>query len=72
MNNNIRSIYDENVTPRMLTIEQACTYTGRGRTSCRAWCDSIGATRHFSRKLVRYDKDVIDRVLDEMNAGEAE
>lgn len=63
---NKRKIHDDTVTPRMLTIEQACTYTNRGRTSCREWCDSIGATRRFSRKLVRYDREVIDKALDDM------
>lgn len=48
---------------RMLTIEQAVKYTGRGRNACRDWCNAIGATRHYGR-MVRYDKKVIDAELD--------
>ena len=53
---------------RMLTIEQACAYTGFGKASCRKWCDEIGATCKFG-KIVRFDKTVIDRVLDNSNAA---
>lgn len=61
-----RKNYDKETEPRMLTIDQACAYTGRGRTSCREWCNEIGATRHYGAKMVRYDKSVIDAALDGM------
>lgn len=48
---------------RMLTVEQAMAYTGRGRNTCRDWCNEIGATRHYGR-MVRYDKKIIDAALD--------
>ncbi len=51
---------------RMLTMEEACTYTGMGRSSCRQWCEEIGAVRRFG-KMVRLDKEVIDRVYDAMD-----
>lgn len=51
---------------RLLTLEQACTVTGMGRTRCREFCDRWGATRILSPRMVRYDKVVINRVLDEM------
>lgn len=51
---------------RLLTLEQACTVTGMGRTRCREFCDRWGATRIFSPRMVRYDRKTIDRVLDSM------
>lgn len=51
---------------RLLTLEQACTVTGMGRNRCREWCDKHGATRRLSPRMVRFDKSVINRVLDEM------
>ena len=50
---------------RLLTAEQAQNYVGMGRTCCRQWCDEIGATRKFGGS-VRFDKKVIDKVLDEL------
>lgn len=51
---------------RLLTLEQACTVTGMGRTRCREFCDRWGATRILSPRMVRYDRKTIDRVLDSM------
>lgn len=51
---------------RMLTLEQACVITGMGRNRCKEWCNRIGARRQFSPRMVRYDKQTIIRVLDEM------
>lgn len=51
---------------RLLTLEQACTVTGMGRNRCREWCDKNGATRRLSPRMVRFDKVVINRVLDKM------
>lgn len=49
---------------RMLNRQQAATYCGMGLSSCRAWCDSIGATRRFSERIVLFDKKIIDAALD--------
>ena len=51
---------------RMLTIDQACTYTGMGKTTCRKWCEEIGAVRRFG-SMVRYDKMIIDQVFEQMD-----
>ena len=51
---------------RLLTLEESCTVLGMGRNRTREWCDKIGATRRLSPRMVRYDKMVINRVLDEM------
>lgn len=53
---------------RLLTIEEACGYLGRGRNTARLWLDEIGATRHFGAKTIRFDKRVIDAALDQMTA----
>ena len=52
---------------RLLTPDQAQAYTGMGRTMCRKWCDEIGATRKFGSS-VRFDKNVIDKALDNLTA----
>ena len=51
---------------RLLTLEQACTVTGMGKNRCREFCDRWGATRKLSPRMVRYDKLVINKALDEM------
>ena len=53
------------VEPRMLDVKQGCAYTGRGITSFKKWAEEIGAKRKFG-KLLRYDRKVIDEVLDAM------
>lgn len=55
---------------RMLTIEQASSYTGLGRSTCRKWCEEIGAVRKFGN-MVRFDKVVIDNALDQMETVKA-
>lgn len=50
---------------RMLTTQQACEYTGMGRTRCTEWCIKVGAMRRFGN-MVRFDKHVIDKALDAM------
>ena len=52
---------------RMLHADQAQRYTGMGRTAFRKWADSIGATRKFGSS-VRFDKNVIDKALDNLTA----
>ena len=56
------------IMPRLFTIDQACSYTGRGRTAFRLWAEEIGAVRHFG-KAVRFDRLVIDQALDAMGDG---
>lgn len=53
---------------RLLTSEGLCEYIGRGKNSARAWADEIGATRKFG-KAVRFDRAVIDKALDNMEAA---
>ena len=53
---------------RLLTAEQAQRYAGMGRMSLRKWADQIGATRKFGRRVM-FDKVVIDKALDAMEAG---
>lgn len=51
------------IEPRMLTRDQACTYTGMGRTNFTAWAREIGAERKFG-KAARFDRTIIDAALD--------
>lgn len=53
---------------RMMTVQQASAYCGMGKNTFRKWADQIGATRKFGTKMLRYDRAVIDRVLDEMSS----
>lgn len=52
---------------RMFSIEEACFYTGMGRTACRKWLDSIGATKKIGKRVI-CDREVIDKALDTMTA----
>lgn len=54
---------------RMLNRQQAAQYTGMGLNACRAWCDEIGATKRFSERVIRFDKQVIDAALDRITEG---
>lgn len=51
---------------RLLTLTQACVVTGMGKNRCRQFCDRIGATRKFSPRMIRYDRNTIERTLDRM------
>ncbi len=55
---------------RMLSEVEACNYVGMGRVYFRQWAAEIGARRVFSKRLVRYDKTVIDAALDAMDSHE--
>lgn len=55
---------------RLLNIKEAAELLGMGTTSARAWLDEAGATRKISTRIVRYDRTVIDKALDEMGAGQ--
>lgn len=52
---------------RMLSIDEACFYTGMGRTACRAWLDQIGAVKKIGKRVI-CDREVIDKALDTMSA----
>lgn len=53
---------------RMLTLEQGAKYAGMGISFFRKWSAQIGARRVFSDRLVRYDRAIIDKALDEMKS----
>ena len=63
---NKRTINETEV--RMMDVDQGATYTGRGKTTFKAWANQIGATRRFGRS-VRYDRRVIDAALDAMSSA---
>lgn len=58
-----------NSAARLLTIEQAAGYVGMGKSSFRKWANEIGATRVFSARMTRYDREVIDAALDALKDG---
>ncbi len=48
---------------RMLSEKEALEYLGIGRSTCRKYCEQIGAIKHIgSRRL--YDRNVIDAHMD--------
>ena len=53
---------------RWFDLEQGCTYTGLGKTSFRAWAKQIGSEIKIGR-IVRYDKQIIDKAMDEATAS---
>lgn len=53
---------------RYMTEQATMAYLSASRFHVRNWCKQIGATRKLGN-AVRYDKEVIDRVLAEQ--GEA-
>lgn len=59
---------------RLMKLPEAAEYIGRGRTFAFKWLDSIGAKVVLSKKCVCYDREIIDRKIDELRqaAGEAE
>ena len=54
---------------RLFDIDTACLYLSMGKTRCREWLISIGAVRKFGGRVL-YDRNVIDAVLDRMEAPE--
>lgn len=56
---------------RMLTTQEAAGYCGMGLTTFRQWGAKIGA-RKVIGNLVRYDRQILDAVLDEAEAKEAD
>lgn len=58
----------ENISSkRLLTMKEACFYTGMGRTKCRSFADQIGAVRKFGSRVL-IDRIVIDKALNDMGA----
>ena len=51
---------------RMLSIEEAQGYTGLGRTSCRAFCEEVGALRKIGGRII-IDRRVLDKALDRLD-----
>ena len=51
---------------RMLSIEEAQGYTGLGRTSCRAFCEEVGALKKIGGRII-IDRTVLDQALDKLN-----
>lgn len=49
---------------RWFDLEQGCTYTGLGKTTFRSWAKQIGAEIKIGR-IVRYDKAIIDKAMDQ-------
>ena len=54
---------------RMLTAQEAAGYCGMGLTTFRQWGAQIGAKKVIGN-LVRYDRLIIDAVIDEANTKE--
>lgn len=54
---------------RMLTAQEAAGYCGMGLTFFRKWAAQIGARRKIG-SLVRYDRQVLDAVIDATEAKE--
>ena len=48
---------------RMLDGEELCNYLGLGRNRARDFAKSLGADRHYGRRVV-YDRVIIDRAID--------
>lgn len=49
---------------RWFDLEQACTYTGLGKSTFRTWAKQIGAEIKIGR-IARFDKLIIDKAMDE-------
>lgn len=65
MRKRITNFYEQ----RMLTAAEAAGYCGMGLTTFRQWGAQIGAKKVIGN-LVRYDRLIIDAVIDEANTKE--
>ncbi len=70
-------IQDANTQPRtgrfegrLFDLSTAAAYISLGETRAREWLTKIGAKRKFGA-AVRYDRNVIDRALDAMEADDS-
>lgn len=48
---------------RLLDVVELCNYLGIGRNRAKEFARSIGADRHYGRRVV-YDRVIIDRAID--------
>lgn len=48
---------------RYIREADACEYTSMSRAYFRAWAVKIGARRQLGKRLVLYDREVIDAAL---------
>lgn len=62
----MNTIYLPESHSRLLTTREAANYVGLGIQSFRKWADEIGATRYIGPKSVRFDKEVIDKAIDQL------
>ena len=60
-----RNRSDQLDAKRMFTAQEGADYCSMGVHSFRNWGKAIGAERRFGRS-VRYDRQVIDNILDNM------
>ena len=74
MNRNMNVQQKPNLAPpiplpkRLLSIEEAVTYLGLGKSSARKYLESIGAKRKIGRRVL-YDKNTIDQHLNHSEGG---
>jgi len=60
---------DQGAEIRLFDINQAALYIGMGQTKAREYLEKMGAKISFGR-IVRYDKRIIDEVIDKQLGGE--
>ena len=65
--NKARNRFENIDKKRMLSVEEACFYTGLGRTSCREWLNEIGAVKKLGLRVL-CDRYVIDEALNQKEA----
>ena len=51
------------IEPRWLTLKQVMSLTGMGESSARTFCNRIGARRKLSERVIRYDREVIEKAI---------
>ena len=61
----------QEIQPRMLNQKQGEEYTGLGRATFTSFADEIGARRKIGRRVL-YDRTVIDRAFDQMQASNSQ
>ena len=51
---------------RLITAQEGADYVGLGVQTFKKWADEIGATKHIGGRAVRYDIEVIDAEIKNM------
>lgn len=51
-------------TKRLINISELCSYIGMGKTLARSYADSIGATKHYGKRVL-FDRFIIDQAIDQ-------